>query len=127
MDLALFLTSQVLAVGLVFARIGSALAFMPGFGERVIPLRFRLLVALVLSAALAPATPVDAVTIDSPLLLVPLLAALAVRAPVAAVGKVCSSPTMALPYTAWPRAMWSMRRHCQAMAIPSSWTTERAM
>jgi flagellar biosynthetic protein FliR len=73
-DLALFLTSQVLAVGLVFARIGSALAFMPGFGERVIPLRFRLLVALVLSAALAPATPVDAVTIDSPLLLVPLLA-----------------------------------------------------
>ncbi|MDX1820453.1 MAG: flagellar biosynthetic protein FliR [Paracoccaceae bacterium] len=74
MDLALFLTSQVLAVGLVFARIGSALAFMPGFGERVIPLRFRLLVALVLSAALAPATPVDAVTIDSPLLLVPLLA-----------------------------------------------------
>ncbi len=74
MDLALFLTSQVLAVGLVFARLGSALAFMPGFGERVIPLRFRLLVALVLSAALAPATPVDAVTIDSPLLLVPLLA-----------------------------------------------------
>lgn len=74
MDLALFLTSQVLAVGLVFARIGSALAFMPGFGERVIPMRFRLLMALILAAALAPATPVDAVALDSPLLLVPLLA-----------------------------------------------------
>ena len=74
MDLSLFLTSQVLAVGLVFARLGSALAFMPGFGERVIPLRFRLLVALVLSAALAPATPVGALVIDAPLMLLPLLA-----------------------------------------------------
>jgi flagellar biosynthesis protein FliR len=73
-DLTVFLTSQVLAVGLVFARLGSALAFMPGFGERVIPLRFRLLVALVLSAALAPATPVGALAIDSPLMLVPVLA-----------------------------------------------------
>lgn len=74
MDLALFLTSQVLSVGLVFARIGSALAFMPGFGERMIPLRFRLLIALVLSAALAPATPVGALAIDSPVMLVPILA-----------------------------------------------------
>jgi len=73
-DLSLFLTSQVLAVGLVFARLGSALAFMPGFGERVIPLRFRLLVALVLSAALAPATPVGALVIDAPLMLLPVLA-----------------------------------------------------
>ncbi len=74
MDLALFFTSQVLSVGLVFARIGSALAFMPGIGERMIPLRFRLLLALVLSAALAPATPVRALEIDSPLLLLPILA-----------------------------------------------------
>ena len=74
MDLTLFLTSQVLTVGLVFARLGSALAFMPGFGERAIPLRIRLLLALVMSVALAPATPVTGLGLDSPLLLVPLLA-----------------------------------------------------
>lgn len=74
MDLALFLTSQFLGVALVFARIGSALAFMPGFGERMIPLRFRLLMALILAAALAPATPVGGLVLDGPLMLLPLLA-----------------------------------------------------
>ena len=74
MDLALFLTSQVLGVLLVFARLGSALAFMPGFGERVLPMRIRLIMALVLSLALAPSTPVGAVVIDNALMLVPLLA-----------------------------------------------------
>jgi len=73
-DLALFLTSQVLGVLLVFARLGSALAFMPGFGERVLPMRIRLIMALVLSLALAPSTPVGAVVIDNALMLVPLLA-----------------------------------------------------
>lgn len=74
MELDAFLTSQFLAVGLVFARMGSALAFMPGFGERMIALRFRLLLALALSAALAPATPVDALLLDGPLMLLPILA-----------------------------------------------------
>ena len=74
MDLDLFLTSQFLSVGLVFARIGSALAFMPGFGERSVPLRFRLLLAIVMAAALAPATPVGPMPIDNPLMLLPILA-----------------------------------------------------
>ncbi len=74
MELDAFLTSQFLAVGLVFARMGSALAFFPGFGERMIALRFRLLLALALSAALAPATPVDALLLDGPIMLLPILA-----------------------------------------------------
>lgn len=74
MELDTFLTSQFLAVGLVFARMGSALAFLPGFGERMIALRFRLLLALALSAALAPATPVDAMLLDGPIMLLPILA-----------------------------------------------------
>lgn len=74
MELDTFLTSQFLAVALVFARMGSALAFIPGFGERMIALRFRLLLALALSAALAPATPVDAQLLDSPQMLLPILA-----------------------------------------------------
>lgn len=74
MELDLFLTSQFLSVGLVFARIGSALAFMPGFGERSIPLRFRLLLAVAMAAALAPATPVGTVIIDTPLILLRVLA-----------------------------------------------------
>jgi flagellar biosynthetic protein FliR len=73
-ELDLFLTSQFLSVGLVFARIGSALAFMPGFGERSIPLRFRLLLAVAMAAALAPATPVGTVIIDTPLILLRVLA-----------------------------------------------------
>jgi flagellar biosynthetic protein FliR len=43
---------------LVVARIGSALIFMPGFGEVQVPMRARLAFALVLSAALYPITPV---------------------------------------------------------------------
>lgn len=74
MELDAFLTSQFLAVGLVFARMGSALAFLPGFGERMIALRFRLLLALAFSAALAPATPVDAMLLDGPIMLLPILA-----------------------------------------------------
>lgn len=74
MDLEGFLIAQFLSVALVFARLGSALAFMPGFGERMIALRFRLLLALALSAALAPATPVDALILEAPLMLLPVLA-----------------------------------------------------
>ena len=57
MSLAELATAQVLGVALVFARLGSALMFMPGFGETAVPVRVRLLFALVLSAALQPATP----------------------------------------------------------------------
>ncbi len=49
---------------LVVARIGSALVFMPGFGETQVPLRPRLLLALVVCASLYPATPVPTVFPD---------------------------------------------------------------
>lgn len=49
---------------LVVARIGSALVFMPGFGETQVPLRPRLILALVVCAALYPATPVPTIFPD---------------------------------------------------------------
>jgi flagellar biosynthesis protein FliR len=66
-DLSAFLSEQFLGFLLVFARLGSALMFMPGFGEQPVPVRHRLLFALALSAALRPATPVDAAMPDGPL------------------------------------------------------------
>lgn len=51
---------QLLAVqaGGVFARIGAVFALVPVFGERVIPARVRLAVALAMTAIVAPAVPV---------------------------------------------------------------------
>ncbi|SEN25569.1 flagellar biosynthetic protein FliR [Palleronia salina] len=49
-----FATSTILGFFVVFARLGSALIFMPGFGETAIPVRERLLIALVLAASLYP-------------------------------------------------------------------------
>lgn len=54
MDLTALLTSQFVAVALVFGRIGSALMFMPGFGESFIFVRHRLVAGLMLSLVLAP-------------------------------------------------------------------------
>jgi flagellar biosynthetic protein FliR len=54
MDLTALLTSQFVAVALVFGRIGSALMFMPGFGESFIFVRHRLAAGLMLSLVLAP-------------------------------------------------------------------------
>lgn len=51
---------------MVFARLGSALLFMPGFAEPAVPVRQRLLFGLVLSAALYPATGLGPVTEDRP-------------------------------------------------------------
>ncbi len=48
-DLTALLTSQVLGFALVFARIGAAMVFMPGFGEALIPARHRLVAAFVIS------------------------------------------------------------------------------
>jgi len=73
MDLTQLLTSQVLGFALVFARLGSVLVFMPGFGEQMVPVRHRLALAVVISAALYPATPIQAITFDSPLELLPVL------------------------------------------------------
>jgi len=59
----------------VFARIGSALAFMPGFGEIQIPVRARLATALVLCAGLLPAVPAPAVVPSTPAGMTMVLAA----------------------------------------------------
>jgi len=73
MDLGAFLTSQVMAYALVFARLGSVMMFIPGFGETQVPVRHRLALALVLCAALLPATPVAPMDPGSPLALLPVL------------------------------------------------------
>lgn len=57
---------------IAFARIGTALMFLPGFGETRVPARHRLGLGLLLSIALQPAIPV--VLPETPVLLVLLLA-----------------------------------------------------
>lgn len=67
------LTAQAIAILLVFARIGTALMFLPGFGESFVPARFRLLFGLALAVILHLAVPVgEAVTRGLSGLLVPL-------------------------------------------------------
>jgi len=53
------LSVQAMTVLLVFARIGTALMFLPGFGESFVPARFRLLFALAFSFAIHLAIPLD--------------------------------------------------------------------
>ncbi|KAJ02029.1 flagellar biosynthetic protein FliR [Sulfitobacter mediterraneus] len=73
MSLDAFVTSLVLSYLVVFARLGSALIFMPAFGEVQIPIRARLSFALVLCAALLPITPVQAAMPDDPVALALML------------------------------------------------------
>ena len=54
MNLAQFLPDNAFAAMLVFARIGSAMMLLPGFGEVYVPQRFRLLFALIFSGLLLP-------------------------------------------------------------------------
>ncbi|WP_233243101.1 MULTISPECIES: flagellar biosynthetic protein FliR [unclassified Thioclava] len=56
--LSTFLDAQLFGYLIVFARLGSAMMFMPGFGEMQVPTRSRLAMAVVFSLALYPATPV---------------------------------------------------------------------
>jgi flagellar biosynthetic protein FliR len=74
LDLAEFLVSQVLAAGLVFARLGAALMFLPGFGEQTIPPRHRLLFGLALSAAVAPLVPTGGQAETAPVVLLSMFA-----------------------------------------------------
>lgn len=57
------LLDEALAVlrvyGLVFLRVGAAMALMPAFGDRVVPARIRLALALAFSAVVAPAVGAD--------------------------------------------------------------------
>ena len=73
MDLTALLIAPVLGFALVFARIGSAMVFMPGIGEQMVPIRHRLALGVVLSLALYPATPVTRLSLPTPLDLFPLL------------------------------------------------------
>ena len=54
MPLAQFLPANAFAALLVFARIGTAMMLLPGFGEIYVPQRYRLLFALILSALMLP-------------------------------------------------------------------------
>ncbi|PYE84504.1 flagellar biosynthetic protein FliR [Pseudoroseicyclus aestuarii] len=74
MELSAVLVAQLVPYILVFARLGSVMIFMPGFGDTAIPMRMRLMMALVISVALTPASGVPAVDLAQPMLLVPLLA-----------------------------------------------------
>ncbi len=74
MTLDAYVAGVIFGYVLVVARIGGALMFMPGFGETQIPPRARLSFALVLCAALYPATPIAAVMPDTPVGMAQLLA-----------------------------------------------------
>ncbi len=54
LELTQFLPTNAFAALLVFARIGSAMMLLPGFGEVYVPQRFRLLLALLISAVMLP-------------------------------------------------------------------------
>ncbi|SFE85676.1 flagellar biosynthetic protein FliR [Sulfitobacter brevis] len=75
MTLEGYVTALFFSYLVVFARLGSALIFMPAFGEVQIPMRVRLSFALVLCAALLPATPVQAAMPSEPLALAIMLGA----------------------------------------------------
>ncbi len=75
MSLETFVSSLFFSYLVVFARVGSALIFMPAFGEVQIPTRARLSFALVMCAALLPVIPVQAAMPADPLDMALLLAA----------------------------------------------------
>ncbi len=74
MVLANFLEAQLVSFFLVFARLGSAMIFMPGIGEQTVPVRHRLAFAVALSAGLMPATPAHGFSSTDPLILLPIMA-----------------------------------------------------
>lgn len=47
--------THFLAAALVFLRVGAAMALLPGFGDRLVPARVRLVLALAFTAVVAPA------------------------------------------------------------------------
>lgn len=75
MTLEAFVSGQVMGFLLVVARLGSALIFMPGFGESFVFARARLALALVICLALYPATPVPPISTGDPVMIVQLFAA----------------------------------------------------
>lgn len=55
--LALLVSAEIYRAFLVFVRVAAAVAFLPGLGEMVVPVRVRLAVAGVAALSLAPAVP----------------------------------------------------------------------
>ena len=47
-------SANVFAVLVIFARVGAAIAFLPGFSAVYVPMRMRLLIALAMSVLLTP-------------------------------------------------------------------------
>ena len=74
MDLPVYLTAQITGIIVVFSRIGSAMIFMPGFGETQVSKRFRLMLAIAISLALYPATPIGPMQFDTWLQFIPIVA-----------------------------------------------------
>lgn len=54
-QLAVMLQGWVLAGFVVLARVGAVFALLPGFGERVVPVRVKLILALAMTGLIAPA------------------------------------------------------------------------
>jgi len=52
--LSRFLTSELFAFMLIFCRVGSVVMLLPGFGEAYVPMRVRLMFALIFSLLLVP-------------------------------------------------------------------------
>ncbi|MGH1466635.1 MAG: flagellar biosynthetic protein FliR [Cognatishimia sp.] len=74
MSLEEFVASLIFGYVLVVARIGSAMLFLPAFGETQIPLRARLSFALVLCLALYPIVPTAGIAPQAPAEMFVLLA-----------------------------------------------------
>ena len=70
-----FISTLFFSFFVVFARIGTALMFMPGFGEVQIPVRPRLSLAVLISLSLIPLTPIASALPDSAVTAVFLLGA----------------------------------------------------
>jgi flagellar biosynthetic protein FliR len=67
MDLETYTAGLVFGYFVVVARLGSALIFMPAFGETQYPIRVRLSFALVVCLALYPLTPVASIRLEAPI------------------------------------------------------------
>ncbi len=63
--LAEYLSSQIFGYLLVVCRVGTIVAFIPGFGEQFVPPRTKIALALLISLMLYPVAPIQALLPDS--------------------------------------------------------------
>ncbi|KAA9009951.1 flagellar biosynthetic protein FliR [Histidinibacterium aquaticum] len=74
MELEEVILGQLGGFILAFARMGAVMVFLPGFGERQVPVRYRLFMALAISLALYPATGIGEIVFGGPLDFAPIVA-----------------------------------------------------